>query len=379
MRILHISEGSLPDWRIEKAALTAKKNGHVVLFAGTVPIKTDNKVFNKIYKITWDFRAKYNIPYYSYLLKKQIKKVLTVSNPDIIHAHQIIPAKLISKFNIPYIFDDHEYSSSHARIIYEAFVLQKNKFDIYDYNLREKLRWWARTSLKKYTIRLWTKWEKEIVSNVPTITVSNTIASDLKKLDNAKQIFVVPNYPLKNETIDIDKIEFKDKQSCVYAGSESPKYTIAYRNIEGLVKLFKDNNIGNLILLGMQGKSSDKVFYKKFLPRESMFKEMSNYSIGLIPWKKHWSHKFMNPNKAYEYIHSGLFVMFTSDLISVSATLKDNCETFEDYDELVEKLEYYKNDSEELYRKRIKSYYFGRSNLLWEKYEDNILEAYKLC
>ena len=130
MRILHISEGSLPDWRIEKAALTAKKNGHVVLFAGTTPIKTDNKVFDKIYKITWDFRAKYNVPYYSYLLKKQIKKVLTDSNPDIIHAHQIIPAKLISKFNIPYIFDDHEYSSSHARIIYEAFVLQKDKFDI---------------------------------------------------------------------------------------------------------------------------------------------------------------------------------------------------------------------------------------------------------
>ncbi len=34
MRILHLSDDGLPDWRVEKSALTAKKNGHEVFFGG---------------------------------------------------------------------------------------------------------------------------------------------------------------------------------------------------------------------------------------------------------------------------------------------------------------------------------------------------------
>jgi len=33
MRILHLSDDGLPDWRVEKSALTARKNGHQLFFA----------------------------------------------------------------------------------------------------------------------------------------------------------------------------------------------------------------------------------------------------------------------------------------------------------------------------------------------------------
>ena len=44
MKVLHLSEYGLPDWRIEKSAITAKREGHDVFFAGqkknmVIPIK----------------------------------------------------------------------------------------------------------------------------------------------------------------------------------------------------------------------------------------------------------------------------------------------------------------------------------------------------
>jgi len=104
---------------------------------------------------------------------------------------------------------------------------------------------------------------------------------------------------------------------------------------------------------------------------------MTQNSIGLIPWKKHWSHPFLNPNKAYEYAHAGLFVMLTSDLTSVIHTLGDNCLTFENYDDLALKLQYFKTNVDELYEKRVKVFNSARQNLVWEKHEKNIIEAYK--
>jgi hypothetical protein len=85
-----------------------------------------------------------------------------------------------------------------------------------------------------------------------------------------------------------------------------------------------------------------------------MFLEMMKHSIGLIPLKKHWSHAFVSPNKAYEYAHSGLTVMCTSSLrpfLFSFPFLRDNCMTFEDYNDLASQLEYFMDNMEELYAK----------------------------
>ncbi|MGD1834166.1 MAG: hypothetical protein ACPKQO_00410, partial [Nitrososphaeraceae archaeon] len=100
---------------------------------------------------------------------------------------------------------------------------------------------------------------------------------------------------------------------------------------------------------------------------------------GLIPWKKHWSHKYVNPNKAYEYAHAGLFVLCTSDLTEIINTLNNNCEVFEDYNDLISKLKYYYNNYDELYKKKMNLYNFAKENLTCEKYDQNILNAYKIC
>jgi hypothetical protein len=69
--------------------------------------------------------------------------------------------------------------------------------------------------------------------------------------------------------------------------------------------------------------------------------------------------------------------MLTSDLTSVTHTLEGNCLTFENYEDLALKLQYFKTNMEELYKKRVDIFNYARNYLTWEKYEKNIIDAYK--
>ncbi|HEY6885765.1 MAG TPA: hypothetical protein VI278_17165, partial [Nitrososphaeraceae archaeon] len=62
----------------------------------------------------------------------------------------------------------------------------------------------------------------------------------------------------------------------------------------------------------------------------------------------------------------------------VSETLKENCITFENYNDLILQLEYFKENLDELYNKRLKIFEFARNSLIWENYEKNIFRAYQL-
>jgi hypothetical protein len=298
--------------------------------------------------------------------------------PDIIHSHNIGSAKISHDLRLPVVFDDHEYFGMLSRVNAENIHLQnpnnaKSRFDRIKQNMKTSY-------ILRQSISNWTNWEQELVQSVPTITVSEPIAKELRKKADGKtkDILVVPNFPLETE------ISFKEPRdhghfSSVYAGGDSKHKQVTNRDISGLTNLFADNDIGTLTIIGWErAESSEKYKATGFLPRDEMFSEMIQNSIGLIPWKKHWSHPFLNPNKAYEYAHAGLFVILTSDLRSVVTTLEDNCLTFEDYNDLVSKLEYYKSNTDELYSRRLKIFNFAKNNLLWEKHEQKIIDAYKL-
>ena len=378
MRILHLSDDGLPDWRVEKSALTAKKHGHEVFFAGRLRDNVSSAVFSQIHRINWTAGAMVGIPYYYHRVKRQIEKLVKQLAPDIIHSHNIGSAKISHDLRLPVVFDDHEYFGMLSRVNAENIHLQnpnnaKSRFDRIKQNTKTSY-------ILRQSISNWTNWEQELVQSVPTITVSEPIAKELRKKADGKtkDILVVPNFPLETE------ISFKEPRdhghfSSVYAGGDSKHKQVTNRDISGLTNLFADNDIGNLTIIGWEhAESSEKYKATGFLTRDKMFSEMIQNSIGLIPWKKHWSHPFLNPNKAYEYAHAGLFVMLTSDLRSVASTLEDNCLTFEDYDDLASKLEYFRSNTDELYGRRLKIFNYARKNLFWEKHEQKIMDAYKL-
>jgi glycosyltransferase involved in cell wall biosynthesis len=373
LRILHLSNEGLPDWRVEKSAISASKRSHEVVFAGKKPINYNRKIFSKIYEINWTLKARLGIPFYWHSVKKQVERVIKEVRPDIVHAHNIFSAKMISQFGLHFVYDDHEYWSKHSTLLTEMMGKLALAVD-----LPKKL---TRNLLYRYAIRLWTKWEKEMVSSNPTITVSDKIAEELRVIgDNADGVFLVPNFPMKYEVKDFEKPRFRTRVSSAYAGSDgfnNEKYS--NRDIDGITDIFINRDIGDLTIIGWKAKAFPKIKYTGFLPRQSMFSEMFKHSIGLIPWKKHCSHVFVSPNKAYEYAHAGLFVMCTSSFKTVPETLKQNCITFEDYNDMASHLEYFKENLEELYNNRLKIFEFARSNLIWENYEKNIFRAYQLC
>lgn len=377
MRILHLSDDGLPDWRVEKSALSAKKKGYEVFFAGRLNSIAQSTVFSETYPVKWTAAAMIGIPYYYRRVKEQIEKLVKQVRPDIVHSHNIGSAKISHHLGLPMVFDDHEYFRMLSLVNAENLKFQ-NGVQLTS-GLKRTIQSMKLSFISRQSISNWTKWEKELVSSVPTITVSEQIAQELTMdRDGGKEIFVVPNFPMEAEAGEFSEPKSHKYLSCVYAGGDSKQKQVTNRDISGLTNLFEDNDIGNLTIIGWEAESSEKFKATGFLARDKMFSEMSQNSTGLIPWKKHWSHPFLNPNKAYEYAHAGLFVMLTSDLTSVINTLGDNCLTFEDYDDLASKLEYFKTNMDDLYEKRLKIFNYARTNLVWEKHDKKILDAYKL-
>jgi glycosyltransferase involved in cell wall biosynthesis len=395
LKILHLSHGTLPDWRIEKCALSAsRKLGHETIFAGLAPIVTHTKMntFTKIYEIGWTEGTKFGLPFYWNSTKKQVNYVLKESKPDVVHAHNIIAAKMISELGVPFVFDDHEYTSVYVRGIAEPVKVHPSTRMLNKTNshfIRRQIRKAVWNALLKHrAIGLWTKWEQELLSlSEPTIVTTEKVADDLRsryKNSRTDRIFVVPNLPMESETQSLIGPEYHGKLSSAYAGADwlYSANLRAHRNLEGLTDIFTNYDIGDLVMIGVNPNSpspSAKIKYVEFLPRQSMYNEMFKHSIGLMAFKKHWSHRFKSPNKAYEYAHAGLYVMCTSSFSSVIESFKGNCGVFENYAELAAQLEYFRDYLEELYKKRLKSFEYARKNLVWEKYEENIFRAYQLA
>ena len=383
MRILHLSHEGLPDWRIEKSALSALKFGHQVMFGGVNSTNYDRRVFSNIYVIDWTLGARFGLPFHWNSVKKQVKQVVEQSKPDVVHAHNIFAAKMISELGIPLVYDDHEYWSVYARALAEKPIPYKKSAKLIADDISpvkkiiRKVVW--NTILRHRAVKLWTKWEYDLVSSVPTIVTTRRAAEELKALvkNNSNLLFVVPSFPMKCE-VKTKKPTFHSILSSVYAGGDTlGNGTQPHRNMDGLIDVFNNNNIGSLTLIGVKGESSKKVKCLGFLSREAMYDEMFKHSIGLMPNRRHWLHQYRDANKPYEYAHAGLLVMFVSSYESVISNFNGNCCTFEDYDEMTQQLLYFKSNLEELYNRRLRTLAYARNELIWENYERNILCAYR--
>ncbi len=375
LKILHLSDSGLPDWRIEKAGFTGLRNGYQVFFAGKSS-NNSNSIFTKVFPVEWTSRARRGIPFYWHSVKKQVAKVLKEVNPDIVHAHDIFSSKIASQLDVSMVYDDHEYWSHLVKV--KNSYGQKTVGEVKSVipKLSNKISKIKRSFSDYQLLKTWTNWEKQLVSRYPTIVVSDNIADEMKERYMSRSIFVVPNFPLQSETKSIQTPVFHDKLGSVYAGIDKKNIQQPNRNLSGLIDTFNDNDIGTLTIIGWEREVTGNTKATGILPRCQMFDEMSSHSLGLLPWHKHWSHKFLNPNKAYEYAHAGLFVLCTSSLETVSKTLGEHCKSFEDYGEMVTILSGLKGNLDELYEKRLRIFEYARSNLIWEKYENNILSAY---
>lgn len=375
LKVLHISDSDLDDPRIVSAAVTGNNAGYDEYFCGENKghtFKTD--AFTKFIWITIPSRARiakempgvlgrywtlYPYPRHALELERQIRKAVEETRPDIIHAHNIFTAHHASKLGIPMVLDDHELYSMHIKAQNENAGLQKRIISGLKYDL-------------------WSQWEIDLGEKHPVITVSEQIAQHYRKF--CKNAFVVPNYPNAN-TIRFDGMSEASKgMLCsAYLGRDLEESPNSVRNISGLHKVFSGTqNTGNLLRIGVSEPNTSRIKSVGLLKMDDAYKTLNREAhIGLVPWKKHWFHEYCNPNKVYEYAHCGLWLAVTDDLKPVLDDFGKHCDKFSSHEELANLLVRYNDNPEELNRKRHASLEHARKNMVWEKVESRVLDAYK--
>ncbi len=375
-KILHLTEGHLEDPRVLKAAMTGKNAGNRVYFCGEKPSKVITKdlfeetiwiKFPKWGRIATSFIPKIDRfwPWFPYPkqamdLKNQIKRAVEKIRPDIIHAHNIFVAHHAISLGIPMVLDDHE--------LYSVNVLARSK----TFNYKGKLQ-------AKIKNKMYKKWEEEIGEKFPIITTSKQKANHHRKY--CKNVFVVPNYPRRN----FIKTEYfneatKNNLVSAYIGKDIGKIN-GNRNIQGFHEIFlSGKKIGKLVRIGVSDPNNEWVKSFGYVHFSKAFEIMQkNCHIGIVPWQPNWFHRYISPNKPYEYAHCGLWVATINDLTNVIDDFGENCDSFSNYDELVSILEYYNENPNELNAKRKKLQNYAQKNFIWEKNESQILDAYKIA
>lgn len=364
MRILYVSDVSLYNHiRIEKAANTVKKIGWKTYFSGPQPKKNytyalDENIFIQTFNVLWNKWVRLAVPLHYNQLKRKLKKVIERVKPDIIHAYNIFSAKIIQELGYPFVFEDAELYSLKKRSDVEW-----NKSNFFDKKVAKYLKWKL------------TQWENDVAEVSPVITVSENIAKVYAKMGT--KTFVVPNYP---SLLELSKVSFQKKAdvfTIAYVGNDVSNILRAYRDTSGLIGVVRDINLPFIVIGDNKLSSKGLIRSYGFIPHLKLYTVLSRCHIGIVPWRKHWLHKYLNPNKPYLYAHSGLVVVVPSSLIEVINTFKNNCRTIDHISDL-KNLVFDFSEIEDVIDegRRIRDY--ARRNLIWELYEKRIIEAYKI-
>ena len=329
MKILHISHTGLPDVRVERNALTLKKDGHELLFLGGT--KSKGQVFDTFDEIHFlpignDLSTTLN----PLIRRKWMNKIRQLA-PDVVHAHNVLVARFMLGLNIPTIYDDHEYWS----MLYTP------------YHRREGIKGF----LSKPMIFMIPFWERQLLKRFPTLTVSDTIAEDHRRFCNWVQ--VTKNVPFKWEVENLPMT--KNRNGVVYVGGDfSRLHWHPLRNMAGIKKVLKFE-----ILTG--------------LPHQEMLHKLTQFKVGITPWRMFPVHRYSGPNKNYEYMHGGLQVV-TNRLIKQNSFAENpyvhSYTNYSDINQVISNLE--TQDHDEIMK-------YAREKYIWENYEDAIREAYEVA
>ena len=362
-----MSSDALPDPRVERAAWSARREGHKVYFAGEAinSFHLGSDPFERTFPLGWDARSRLHWPSAFRRVQRRFSDVVHIVQPDIIHAHNVISAKLASESGTAMVYDDHEYWSMWMKAELENWP---SEFLSHPYKAKRSLT-------KLYAASLWTRWESEIIPVTPTITVCESTARAHEK--NGGRAFVVPNMPTLAETKSIQPPQPKGAPlSTVMVGNEfsSP---MRIRDSWGVLDVFANNSLGQLLVVGEpRSITCRNVRSTGFMDHLVMLRELTYHHIGLIPWKPHWFHEFCSPNKAYEYTHAGMIPVFPSTLLQLADSFKGFGYSFSNYDELQQILTALSEKLDTLQDSRVGVQEYARRNLHWELFEKRIFDAY---
>jgi len=328
VKILHAYHKNKPDHRIEREAYVAKEKGHQIVFLGMGTLeKPQLDVFD-------GFSSVRRINNRQVVTDKSIKSEWACAvqdiDPDLIHANDIVAAHFCSELDYPMVYDDREYWSM-QRIQYENWPL------------------WKRIAIRPFTSAI-PNWERELISKHVTITVSEGIAEEHRRI--SPNIYVLKNYGLLFEFKDLPINP--DRSGIAYVGRDFKLEKFAkHRDLSGVREIVDFDVLSDL-------------------PRVELYKKLAKYRIGLLPFRPTSYHRYVSASKTYDYLNCGLQVLMTRVLYESHGKLPytypfDELSRIQD---IIKNLEHIEPDE-------ILEY--SHKNLVWEAQGDMLQEAYNRC
>lgn len=341
--------------------MSATERNHVCYFAGSHPSPSfEGHTFEKTFHVPWSPEAKLHLPYYWDKVKAKVSDIVKEVDPDIIHAHDVFAGRVSKEICFPFVYDSHEYWSIDMplKLVRRGIQILALKHFI----------------ARSFGLKLWAKWQEEIVSKTPTLTISQKAVDSLRK--HGEEVYLLPNFPHKYE---VDRIQFLEKNnefSCAYIGNDITTPT-KHRNVDYLKNVFSESNVGILKVLGDKSLESTSTIHSLgFLPYKEMLQTLTSFHVGLLPWVPHPYHKFCQPNKIADYAHAGLLPIISGSLKSAIELLGKNCIVFEKPSELSPILKKLIREQKQVENTTREIIDFARQTLIWDVYEENIFKAY---
>jgi hypothetical protein len=326
MKILHISDTGLPDPRVERMALTMRDEGHDLFFLGGRDARNQYlSAFTEANMIPLGNGPEIAL---DWRVKRRWIKAIDEVNPDVVHAHNVLVGHFLLDTEYPTIFDDHENLSR------QRFVFMS--------------RTWFKRNAARILLHYIPKWEIEMAKRYPVLTTVE--GATLLYRNYTTKIGIVSNMPFLREVEWLENPP--DRKGLVFMGNDfsQPKF-IPMRDMTGLRGLLDFDIINEL-------------------PHHEMMMKLATYRIGLIPYLPHPFQLDACPNKAYEYLHAGLQIVFNGNF---SHLFSNNpfVHTFNDYSDIVDVIK----SIPEIDPWDIMLH--ARENYIWDKSVNVVKEAYK--
>ncbi len=397
VKILHLSDGGLPDTRIERDAFWAVNNGHEVVFAGGYrskqPPSKVNQIFNVFERLHWHQWGSFEhtgFPQTLRRLRNWLKGLLRKEEPDFIHAHDIYAAKIAMDVGHPFIYDDHENWG--LRLLFEEPHKIRQRVG------PQKMVRWA-------SVQTWKQWEQKILRTAPTITVSQEVARSYKQVQ--PNTFVVPNLPNKreialippNRNIDSEfRIAYIRRMAPEVSSSvfEFPflsrfapsmqKHLGAYAKSDAdVLKLWESQRVGaKLVFVGHQVIDTEEVENHGFCSHEDMLATIADCDAALMGKKIRFPY-YSFQNTYPLVMHAGLKTLVHETMLLQSKFNQQHnvgwtWSTSADLKQIIQRLvkEYFSDVmawNEE--KQRVRD--VAMQHLLWERYADQLKQAYEVA
>jgi len=381
LRVVVISDSPLPDARVERSALLysnlLKADTHLIAPGNPEIINTINNVNKLQHKVEFIpipnlsklFRI--GVPLHNRRTIHLIRDTIREINPDIVHSHNIFISKIVSDMDVNFFLDDHE--------LYSVQIKSRTEED--------KLSKQLRSSIKAV---IWSRLEKKLARHaLAVITVSHDIANYYKNKFKAKNVIVVPNFPISYEVSAANKITApkdminmlittEDRLKLVYIGKDPVQKTMPYREMRYITKIIEElKDEIELYIIGSRKANliNDNIIALGYIPHMMIYSVLRYMDFGLCTWLPHKLHGFFNPNKVFMYVHSGLTPIVSESLTDVLRYIKDVSVIVSDpLNELKEILIELYNRREEIIAEKHKLIEFANRNILIDYYVKYIKE-----